>query len=139
MSGVVFGDIARKRDRRAFGDGPVFPVPGGAAIGLGPASGDGLRPGKILWIARPEYTGPALIRATRLDGSSETLFSAGAHALRFDLDTHARAGDATTGSALGWRYLTSLVYVAGTGCYGFQIDLPDRTVSTTLAARDQVP
>lgn len=120
----------------AFGEGPVFPVPGGA-LGLGPAGADGLRPGKILWIARPDYAGPALIRAARLDGPSEVLFTAGAGVLRFDLETHTRAGDATTGSMLGWRYLPSLVYVAGPGCYGFQIDMPDRAVLVTLAAKEQ--
>jgi hypothetical protein len=124
----------------AFGDGPVYPVTGGTAIGLGPFGTDGLRPGKVLWISRPSYTGPALIRGARLDGPSDVRFSgATGTALRFDLETHTRAGDATEGSVQGWRYLPSLVYVADAGCYGFQIDMPDRTVTVTLPATVQVP
>jgi hypothetical protein len=125
----------------AFGDGPVFAVTGGSAIGLGPAGADGLRGGKVLWSARPEYSGPALIRGARLDGPGEVRFSGGSStSLRFDLDTHTRAGDGTTGSMLGWRYLPSLVYLAGAGCYGFQVNLPDGTVTIiTLAATIQVP
>jgi hypothetical protein len=124
----------------AFGDGPVFAVTGGSAIGLGPAGTDGLRGGKVLWSARPEYSGPALIRGARLDGPGEVRFSGGTStALRFDLDTHTRAGDGTTGSMLDWRYLPSLVYLAGAGCYGFQLDLPDGTATITLAATIQVP
>jgi len=125
----------------AFGEGPIFAVTGGSAIGLGPAGTDGLRGGKVLWSSRPEYTGPALIRGARLDGAGDVRFSGGAStALRFDLDTHTRAGDGDTGSILGWRYLPSLVYVAGAGCYGFQIDLPGGTATIiTLAATIQVP
>jgi hypothetical protein len=124
----------------AYGEGPVFPVTGGAAIGLGPAGADGLRGGKILWISRPVYSGPALIRGARLDGPSDVRFSGGTStALRFDLETHSRAGDATEGSVQGWRFLPSLVYVVGAGCYGFQIDMPERTVRVTLAATVQVP
>jgi len=124
----------------AFGEGPIFPVTGGSAIGLGPAGTDGLRPGKVLWSSGPEYTGPALIRGARLDGAGDVRFSGGAStSLRFDLDTHTRAGDDKEGSVLGWRYLPSLVYAAGAGCYGFQIDMPDRTVTVTLRATVQVP
>jgi hypothetical protein len=121
----------------AAGDGPVYPVTGAGWIGLGPAGAGGLQPGKILWLARPDYAGPALIRGARLDGPGDVRFATGDSVLRFDLDTHTRAGDATEGSVLGWRYLPSNVYVPAAGCYGFQIDLPDRTISITLVARDQ--
>jgi hypothetical protein len=119
------------------GDGPVYPVTGAGWIGLGPAGAEGLRPGKILWLARPDYAGPAVIRGVRLDGPGDVRFATGESVLHFDLDTHTRAGDATEGSVLGWRYLPSAVYVPAAGCYGFQIDLPDRTISITLVARDQ--
>jgi len=131
--------IAGSATAAASGDGPLFAVTGGDAIGLGTAGTDGLRGGKILWIARPDYKGIALIRAARLDGSSDILFSAGKKALQFELDTHTGAGDATSGSALGWRYLPSTVYLAGAGCYGFQIDMPDGTSFVTLAAKVQIP
>jgi hypothetical protein len=124
----------------AFGEGPVYPVTGGSAIGLGPLGTDGLRPGKVLWLSSPSYTGPALIRGARLDGPSDVRFSGAiGTALRFDLETHTRAGDGTDGSVQGWRYLPSLVYAADAGCYGFQIDMPDRTVTVTLLAKVQVP
>jgi hypothetical protein len=123
----------------ASGDGPLFAVTGGDAIALGVAGADGLRGGKVLWIARPEYKGIALIRAARLDGSSDILFTAGRKTLQFELDTRTRAGDATSGSALGWRYLPSTVYLVGAGCYGFQIDMPDGAAFVTLAAKVQIP
>jgi hypothetical protein len=123
----------------AHGEGPLFAVTGGDAIGLGQDRADGLRPGKVMWIARPDYRGVALIRAARLDGPSDILFTAGRKGLRFDLDTRTTAGDATTGSVLGWRYLPSNVLVAGSGCYGFQIDMPDRTEFVTLAAKVYIP
>lgn len=131
--------IAGSATAAASGDGPLFAVTGSDAIGLGAAGTDGLRGGKILWIARPEYKSTALIRAARLDGPSDILFTAGRKTLQFELDTRTRAGDATTGSALGWRYLPSTVYLVGAGCYGFQIDMPDRTSFVTLAARVQIP
>jgi len=121
----------------AAGDGPVYAVTGGGWISVGPAAADGLRPGKVLWLARPDYTGPALIRGARLDESGEVRFSTGVSALRFDLDTHTRAGDATTGSVQGWRYLPSSVNVPAPGCYWFQIELLDRTISITLIVREQ--
>src|SRR5258707_4045696 len=71
----------------AYGDGPLLAVTGGDAISLGPAGTDGLRGGKILWIARPEYKGIALIRAARLDGPSDILFTGGRNSVRFELDT----------------------------------------------------
>jgi hypothetical protein len=131
--------VAGSATAAASGDGPLFAVTGGDAIGLGAEGADGLRGGKVLWIARPEYKGIALIRAARLDGKSDILFTAGRKTLQFELDTRTRAGDATTGSALGWRYLPSTVYLVGAGCYGFQIDMPDRTSFVTLAARVQIP
>jgi hypothetical protein len=136
----TFATLPGSATAAAAGDGPVYPVTGGSAIGLGPFGTDGLRPGKVLWLSSPSYTGPALIRGARLDGPSDVRFSgAVGTALRFDLETHTRAGDGTDGSVRGWRYLPSLVYAADAGCYGFQIDMPDRTVMVTLLATVQVP
>jgi hypothetical protein len=124
----------------AYGEGPVYPVTGGTAIGLGPFGADGSRSGKVLWLSSPTYTGPALIRGIRIDGPGEVRFSGGAATtLRFDLVTGTRAGDGDTGSMLGWRYLPSLVYVEDAGCYAFQIDMPERTITVTLPAVVQVP
>lgn len=107
-------------------DGPVYAVTGGTLIGLGNATDSrGRRGGKILWVSDPDYGGPAIIRGARLDAPGNLVFTDGRDVLEFDYDTHVRAGDATTGSALGWRYLPSEVWVSSPGCYGFQIDTPN--------------
>ena len=106
-------------------DGPIYAVTGGTVIGLGAADSQGRRGGKILWVSNPDYGGPAIIRGARLDAPGDLVFTDGRHVLEFDYDTHVRAGDATTGSAVGYRYLPSEVYVSSPGCYGFQIDVPN--------------
>jgi hypothetical protein len=54
--------------------------------------------------------------------------------LRFEENTHTTTGTATTGSAIGWRFLASAVFVPAPGCYGFQIDAPSWTVTVVLRA-----
>ncbi len=118
----------------AFGAGPVYAVPGGPTIVLGTKAPDASYTVKVLWLASPDYKGGALIRGARLDAAGEVTFADGAKSLRFGLDTGTTVGDATQGSALGWRYLRSEVRLPADGCYGFQIDLPDRTIAVTLRA-----
>lgn len=121
----------------AAGDGPIYAVTGGTTIGLGPSGSNGQRRGGVIWVASPAYRGPALIRGGRLEAGHgwgpSVVFDDGDNSLRFDLDTHVRAGDVSEGSALGWRYLPSAVYLPGAGCYAFEIDLPDRTTWIVLA------
>lgn len=112
------------------GSGPVYAV--GNVIAYGPRTSDGLLPGKVLWVAAPDYPGAALIRGGRLDGPGAVYFSNSRQAgsLRFELDTRIRAG----GSDQGWRYLPSTVNVEAPGCYGFQIDGPGWTTTIVMRA-----
>lgn len=100
------------------GSGPVYAV--GNVIAYGARTIDGIFPSKVLWVAAPDYPGPALIRGRQLDGPGGVFFSNSRKVteLRFELDTRVRAG----ASDQGWRYLPSTVNVEGTGCYGFQLD-----------------
>jgi len=111
------------------GPGPVFPA-GNVIAGYGRAQPDLRRPAKVLWVASPDYIGLALIRGRRLDDSTDVHFerSTPPTDLRFPLDTGIRAA----GSDQGWRYLASTVLVPGIGCYGFQIDAPEWTITVVM-------
>jgi len=108
---------------------PVYAL--GNVIAYGARTSDGIFPAKVLWVAAPDYPGPALIRGRQLDGRGSVFFSNSRRVteLRFELDTRVRAG----ASDQGWRYLPSTVNVEGSGCYGMQIDGP--AWSTTIVMR----
>jgi hypothetical protein len=112
------------------GSGPVYSV--GNVIAYGARNSDGIFPAKVLWVAAPDYPGPALIRGRQLDGPGGVFFSNSRKVteLRFELDTRVRAG----ASDQGWRYLPSTVNVEGPGCYGLQIDGPGWTTTITMRA-----
>ena len=117
----------------AFGPGPVYAVPGGPFIVLQAKGADGRNSAKIQFIAGPDYKGPAVIRAKRLDAEGDVTLD-GKPVVRFDTQIAGTVGDSTQGSALGWRYLQSTVSFPGPGCYGFQVDTPSKTFSITLKA-----
>ena len=112
------------------GTGPVYAV--GNVIAYGARMSDGIFPAKVLWVAAPDYPGPALIRGRQLDGPGGVFFSNSRRVgeLRFELDTRVRAG----ASDQGWRYLPSTVNVEGPGCYGLQIDGPGWTTTIVMRA-----
>jgi hypothetical protein len=93
---------------------------------------DGTLRAKVAWISRPEYTGPALIRGRRIDAPGEVRFAPGGapitSELHFEYDTRVRAA----GSDEGWRFLPSTVVIGATGCYGFQIDGLDWSVTIVM-------
>jgi hypothetical protein len=113
------------------GPGPVF-VSGNTLFYT--RSDDGTLSAKVAWISRPEYTGPALVRGRRVDVPGDVRFGVGNGAptteLRFDYDTHVRAA----GSEEGWRFLPSSVIVPSAGCYAFQIDGLDWSVTVVMEA-----
>ena len=116
------GDVA--------GSGPVYAV--GNVIAYGARMSGATFPAKVLWVAAPDYAGPALIRGRQIDGPGAVFFSNSRRVteLRFDLDTRVRAG----ASDQGWRYLPSTVNVEGPGCYGIQIDGPGWTTTIVMRA-----
>ena len=110
----------------ALGDGPVYPVGLGADGVLHYGSGPGQVEGgwsyvKVLWISRPDYREPALIRGGQIDGPNELRFGEGpdpAVELQFPTETGVVSG----GTAAGWRDLPSHTRVRAPGCYAYQID-----------------
>jgi hypothetical protein len=74
------------------GSGPVYAVFN--VIAYGARMSDGIFPAKVLWVAAPDYPGPALIRGRQLDGPGGIFFSNSRRVteLRFELDTRVRAG-----------------------------------------------
>ena len=111
------------------GPGPVYAT-GNTAFYT--RADDGTLRAKVAWISRPEYTGPALIRGRRLDAPGDVRFAPGGGPitteLHFEYDTRVRAA----GSDEGWRFLPSTVVIGATGCYGFQIDGLDWTVTIVM-------
>jgi hypothetical protein len=135
-----FVPLAGSATSDGAGDGPIYPVVGGGVIGLRAANAQSFETAKVMWVARPDYTGIALIRGRRLDADGEVIYMPGSlDALRFELQTNVRAGSATDGSAIGWRYLPSNVYLRAPGCYGFQIDAPNWTATVILSAVPTTP
>jgi hypothetical protein len=82
---------------------------------------------KTPWVARPDYTGPILVRGGRIDGSSR-------EKLRFWFSGHKPAEmlqlDAPPPEridATHWSFWPTSMYVPRGGCYGLQIDTKDET------------
>jgi hypothetical protein len=102
----------------ALGPGPVYPVPfpGGVYHYAGARSEGGWLYAKVLWIGRPRYRGPILIRGRQLDGRNWLGFESGARPLA-DLQI-----PPVPSSFRGWRNMPSYTRVRAPGCYGYQID-----------------
>ncbi len=79
---------------------------------------------KVLWVSRPSYNGPLLIRGRQLDGL---------HAVGFGQDLVPFAeqqlppgtGAGAPLSQNGWRNWPSTARLRSAGCYGWQIDGTD--------------
>jgi hypothetical protein len=72
---------------------------------------------KILWIGKPTYRGPVLIRGRQLDGPNELRFDGGlnpAREMRLP-----RVGGSSPG---GWQNRPSYTRVRASGCYAWQVD-----------------
>jgi hypothetical protein len=83
-------------------------------------------------VRRREHPGAGADPGKRIDAAGEVRFAFGGAALasdlRFEYDTRVRGA----GSEEGWRFFTSTVSVAAPGCYGFQIDGLDWTVTIVM-------
>ncbi len=72
---------------------------------------------KTAWVSKPDYSGPILARARRLDGDEEVNFDVGGHEGR-DLQLSAPARDDSS----KWSFWPSYIILSRPGCYGMQID-----------------
>ena len=95
--------------------------------GTQPSEG-GLFPLKILWVAAPQYAGPALVRARRLDGPGIVRFAQGDAAPQDELQLLDSAVTPTD----GWRQWPSYTLVPGPGCYAYQVDGADFSYAIVL-------
>lgn len=88
-----------------------------AVVRLGPASESGWSALKTVWLSRPSYRGPALVRGRQLGGSAVPGIGGGPGSKRFVL---AAGPDANGGD--GYRPGIAYVWLRHAGCYGFQVD-----------------
>jgi hypothetical protein len=105
----------------ALGPGPVNPVGVGTDAVVSTAAQGGTWTENVTWISAPSYTGPALVRGRRLDGSGVIDFGTGVVASDNQLSLPTNEAMPASG-APGWRQWRSVVAVHGPGCYGFQVD-----------------
>jgi hypothetical protein len=108
---------------RAQGGGPVHAVGGFPALQFiyPPVPeqvwyGSEWSGNKVLWIGRPGYRGPILIRGRQLDGPHGLRFEGGLHPAR---ELRLPGGGGTQD---GWRQWPSYTRVRAAGCYAWQVD-----------------
>jgi hypothetical protein len=123
---------------QAQGSGPVYPIGGYPTLTFiyppqrqqiwyaSEWSGQ-----KVLWIARPTYRGPVLIRGRQLDGPN---------ALRFGRDLNPsremRLRSVGGSSPGGWQNRPSYTRLRAPGCYAWQVD--GTTFSRVIAFRAEL-
>ncbi len=106
----------------ALGDGPVYPT--GFSSDAVYYYGSALQEGgwyllKVLWIASPNYRGPALVRGKQIDGPNELRFKEGADPPKeLRLDT----SDTNNRTDQGWSNWPTYTRLRAPGCYAYQVD-----------------
>ena len=114
-------------------DGPIYAVIGGIprVMGLRPAlRGRWAIQDETLWIGKPSYTGPVLVRGGRLDGDSRVRFGGAPHprlelrlpAGEWDMPDAVQLRGAPLQLRKGWRAAKTTTRIKVGGCYAFQID-----------------
>jgi hypothetical protein len=129
------GDIVSKAFGLALGDGPVYPV--FASVGERPGTLDfrdskqigDFYAQKVLWIARPSYRGPILIRGGRIDQPGEMRFILGQGIPVTELRLEAN------GEGKPWDNWPTSTLVREPGCYAYQIDGEGFSNVVTFAAQ----
>jgi hypothetical protein len=111
----------------ALGDGPVRALPASAGdlrhgiVDLDPASVPGWREIKTIWISSPDYQGPFVIRAERLNGPGPIVLG-GSGALPTPVMPLVVPPGPTLNGGGGWRTVPSGTWARSPGCYAWQID-----------------
>lgn len=121
-----------------LGDGPVYAV-GGQGVKSSPSSA-----GKVLWVARPSYTGPIRIRGGQVDGDGQLLLGGPFHnywsgqpvknVSGTDLYPELDLLEAGTPTGSPWRAWPSATFIATAGCYAWQVGGLDFTQVITIQA-----
>jgi hypothetical protein len=108
----------------AQGSGPVYAIGGFPKLGfIYPPQPNQLWYGskwsgnKVLWIARPSYRGPVLIRGRQLDGTNDVRFERGLNPSR-----EMRLPSVGGTSPGRWQSRPSYTRLQAAGCYGWQVD-----------------
>ena len=114
-------------------DGPIYAVIGGIprVMGLRPSPrGRWAIQDETLWISKPSYTGPVLVRGGRVDGRSRIRFGRGTHPRpelrlppdQWDTPDAARLHGAPLELRKGWRAARTTTRIKTSGCYALQVD-----------------
>jgi hypothetical protein len=88
---------------------------------LDPAGTPGWREFKTLWFSAPQYQGPFVIRAKRLDGGGQIRLGGSGSLPTAPAPIVVPPGPTLNGSA-GWRTVPAGTWAQRPGCYGWQID-----------------
>lgn len=113
--GPVYAGVVERHGRVPF----VYPPPpSGSSAQFAGSRWSGF---KVLWVSKPTYAGPLLIRGRRLDGSVAVGFEQGLVPLD-ELQLAPGQGAGAPPSAHGWRNWPSTARIRSPGCYGWQID-----------------
>lgn len=132
----ALGPMADREDRvlPVLKRGPVYAVIGGGPPRLMDANPVPSDPWAVqdetLWISRPSYTGPVLVRGGRLDGRSRIRFGGGPEPrleLRlppgeWDEPGTVRLAGAPVRPREGWRVAARTTRIKASGCHAFQVD-----------------
>ena len=116
-----------------FGDGPVYvnfawkgDTHPPARFGIAPIpAAEGARRAKTPWTTEPAFAGTIVVRGRSLHANSGTLrFSSGTGAVGEILTMQAPLDRP---SPADWSFQATSIYIPGPGCYGLQIDTPQKT------------
>jgi hypothetical protein len=108
----------------ALGTGPVYPIltPEQHVLSFqyppskkSPFAGSEWGGAKVLWVGRPSYRGPVLVRGGQIDGSNPLGFEGGKVPFG-ELQLHDPPGPG------GWADWPTYTRVRAPGCYAYQID-----------------
>jgi hypothetical protein len=130
------GPLAKREERTlpVLRHGPIYAVIGGGIpriMDLWPSPDSRWAvQDATLWISKPSYTGPVLIRGGRLDGRSRIRFGGGPDpgpelrlaAGEWDEPATAQLRRAPIHLRERWRVATRTTRIKATGCYSFQVD-----------------
>jgi hypothetical protein len=114
---IVHGHSINPAFGLALGNGPAYPVGLGANGTLSFSNffqdGSDWGGGKVLWVVKPTYRDPILVRGHQIDGS---------HAVLFNRDRSPEMYLSDYDGGTPWANIPSYTRVQTPGCYAYQVD-----------------